>query len=210
MMLRRSHVLAVCAAASLLCASASAQAINLDIGRLNGAPSASYGAAAGQAGFGNRMYLTGGGPLQDLSGAATNVSVSASNVHTFAFGFDNPNTSGDDELLLDAGHDGELTLEFVGLQDTDYFVYTYAFAADNRTNYITNVAVTGSPDPMQAAGGTRRGGTHVQQQTYAKHRVSGSGGTRQIVCTVGKPYAALNGVQLEPTLPLPVVYCTPK
>ena len=188
-----------------------AQKINLDIGRANAEPSIGYGAAAGQAGIWNRMVVTAGGALVDTSGLSTGASVSAISAHHFSFGFDNPFTTGDDELLLDAGHDGALALNFSGLQNGDYFVYTYAFAPDNRTNYITDVEVLGSTDPIQSVGGTQWSGIHIQGVTYAKHHVSVTGGTLQILATVGHLYATVNGVQLEPlTLAPPIIYCTPK
>ena len=202
--------LAICGALLALCAISSAQAINLDIGRANAEPSPLYGAAAGQAGIWNRLVTTGGGPLTDLAGLPTGASVSAQPGGHFSFFSDNPLTSGDDELLLDAGHDSPVSLDFVGLQDGDYFVYTYAFAPDNPVHYITKVAVTGSSDPAQFVGGVQWTGVHVQGETYAKHRVSVVGGSLQILCTVGNLYATVNGVQLEPTLPLPVIYCTAK
>ncbi|HTF89359.1 MAG TPA: hypothetical protein VK843_13185 [Planctomycetota bacterium] len=205
-----SSYLLLCAALSGLAPSVAAQAINLDIGRYNAEPSPSYGAAAGQAGIWNRMIVTGGGPLLDVTGAATTATVSASSAHHFTFGFDNPFTTGDDELLLDGCHDGLLDLTFSGLLDGDYFVYTYAFAPDNPTTFITDVEVPGSLDPIQPVGGTQWSGAHALGATYAKHRISVIGGSFHIVASIGNIYATVNGVQLEPTLALPVVYCTPK
>ncbi|MEO6708978.1 MAG: hypothetical protein ABI054_13780, partial [Planctomycetota bacterium] len=201
--------LLLCAALSSLAPSVQAQAINLDIGRWNAEPSPAYGAASGQVGTWNRMVVTGGGPLVDISGAATTATVSATSAHHFSFGHDNPFTTGDDELLLDGGHDGPLDLTFSGLLDGDYFVYTYAFAPDNRTTFITDIAVPGSLDLPQSVGGTQWSGTHAQGATYAKHRISVIGGSFHIMASVGNLYATVNGVQLEPTLALPVIYCTP-
>ncbi len=205
-----SRILSTCIALTALSAASFAQAINLDIGRFNAQPSPTYGAASGQTGIWNRMVHTVGGVLSDVNGLPIPVIVSASPVHHFDFGFNNVNTFGDDELLLDGGHDGPMTLDFVGLQNGDYFVYTYAFAPDNPVNYRTNVAVTGSVNPAQIVGGAQWSGTHLQGESFAKHRVTVSNGTLQIVCTVENLYVTVNGVQLEPTLPLPVVYCTAK
>ncbi|MBK8180304.1 MAG: hypothetical protein IPK67_15720 [Planctomycetes bacterium] len=203
---------AVSAATALSCLAglASAQAINLDIGQYNGAPSAAYGAASGQAGHWNRLLVQGGGPLLDLTGAPSGASVVATDALHFAFGFDNPNTSGDDELLVDGGHDGALTLLFTGLNDGEYNVYTYAFPPDNRTSYFTAVAVTGSLDPQQIVGGADWTGAHVLGETYALHRATVIGGSLEIVCNVSTLYATVNGVQLEPTSFAPVTYCTAK
>jgi hypothetical protein len=152
------------------------------------------------------MTVVGGRQLMDLAGTATAANVVATNAHHFLFGFDNPNTFGDDELLVDSGHDGDLTLQFTGLQDGDYRVYTYAFPPDNRTGYFTAVAVTGSFDAQQIVGGADWTGAHVQGETYALHRVTVVGGTLEIVCTVSNLYATVNGVQLEPTSFAPVGY----
>jgi hypothetical protein len=187
-----------------------AQAINLDIGRANGAPTSAYGAASAQPGVWNRLVVPGGGPLVDTNGQPTGASVSTLVQQDFTFTEDNPLTSGDDELLLDAGHDGALTIQFLGLQAGDYFVTTYAFAPDNPVNYRTNVAVQGSPDPAQVVGGADWSGAHVLGVTHARHRASVTSGSLVVVCTVENLYATVNGVQLEPTTALPVTYCTAK
>jgi hypothetical protein len=186
-----------------------AQAINLDIGTANAAPSSAYGAAAAQPGHWNRMTVTAGGALQDVNAAATSARVSSSVQHNFSFNFDNPLTSGDDELLLDAGHDGALTLDFIGLANGDYIVFTYAWPADNRSSYFTNVAVPGSFDSTQAVGGADWSGAHVLGETYARHRRTVTNGTLTIVCTVASLYATVNGVQLKPVPPA-LSYCTAK
>ena len=186
-----------------------AQAINLDISRANAGPSLAYAAAAGQAGVWNRMSVTAGTALVDLSGAATGASVRSSTQHNFNFSFDNPLTTGDDELLLDAGHDGALTLDFVGLANGEYLVRTYAWAADNPVNYITDVSVPGSPDATQSVGGADWTGVHVLGDTFALHRKSVTNGMLSIVCSVANLYATTNGVQLEPVGTI-VTYCTAK
>jgi hypothetical protein len=209
-MLRSTRALVGAFALAAFAPFGSAQAINLDIGTFNAEPSSNYGGAIGQAGVWNRMTVVGGGPLQDILGAATPVSVSATNALHFAFGFDNPNTFGDDALLLDGGHDGDLTLRFTGIQNGDYRVCTYAFPPDNRLNYFTAVAVTGSIDAQQIVGGADWTGAHVQGETHALHRVVVTGGTLEIVCTISSLYATINGVQIEPANFTPVGYCTAK
>ena len=188
----------------------SAQGFNLDIGQYNAAPSAAYSAGSGQAGFWNRMTVVGGARLKDLTGTQTTATVVATDALHFAFGFDNPNTFGDDELLLDGGHDGALTLLFSGLDVGSYDVFTYAFAPDNHTNYLTAVAVTGSSDPQQIVGGVDWTGTHALGDTFARHRVDASSGSIEIVCTISNLYATINGVQIVPVSPGPVGYCTAK
>jgi len=188
---------------------ATAQRINLDIGRANSEPSPVYGGAVAQPGVWNRMTVTAGTALKDLNGAATSAHVSSSVQHHFDLGFDNPLTFGDDELLLDAGHDGAMTLNFVGLNNGEYRVITYAFPPDQPLLYFTDVSVPGSPDPTQAVGGADWTGAHVLGDTYALHRKFVSDGTLSIVCTINTLYATVNGVQLEPVPPLSS-YCTAK
>src|SRR5688500_4041415 len=94
--------------------SASAQSINFDCGTFNASPSNTYGAASGQTGHWNNVSVIGSVPLLDTTGSATAVSVNTTGAGNFGFGFDNLLTNGDDALLLDAGHDGALTMDFSG------------------------------------------------------------------------------------------------
>ena len=191
---------------------ASAQAINIDIGSMNAAPSNAYGAAAAQTGVWNQLVTETPTALLDTSGGSTGVSVSASVFNDFAFGFDNALTTGDDGLLLDDGHDGALTLDFTGLAAGHYEVSTYAWAPDSPVSFFTDVDVPGSPDPVQAVGGANWTGVHVLGDTYARHRFTVSAGTLQIVCTpsAGTTFATINGLQIEPVGTPAVVYCTAK
>jgi hypothetical protein len=189
---------------------AQAQAIQFDLGTFNGAPSSTYGGAAAQAGFWNHMTSAAPLPLLNTSGAATAASVSAPVTFTnFAFGSNNPNTTGDDELLLDGVHDGPITLEFTGLTNGTYDVYTYAWAPDFRTLYLTSVDVPGSTGP-QIVGGADWGGAHIQGITYAKHNVAVTTGTLTIICTVSAQFATVNAVQLDPVGAPPISYCVAK
>src|SRR5690606_33648063 len=72
-----------------------------------GAPASTFGGAANQAGFWNNYVGTGTGPLvlMDLSGAATGVTLTRSTGTGGNFAFNNANSSGDFQLLLDDGHD---------------------------------------------------------------------------------------------------------
>src|SRR6202008_4056147 len=115
-------------------------------------------------------------------GAGTFATVSGSDNSGYGFVFDNPGTAGDDGKLMDDAHDGALTLTFAGLLNGDYDVYTYAWAPDSGT-FLTNVSVVGSPNPMQAIGGSWPGG-FAQGVTHAKHRVSVTNGTLLVDCSV--------------------------
>jgi len=203
-----NHKLLLPTAVITLGSSLFAQAVNLDIGQANGCPSLGHGGAAGQTGLWNRMTGSGICALKDNRGAPTSVQVSSSVQHNFNFASNNPLTWGDDELLLDAGHDGALTLNFTGLAPGEYLVHTYAWAPDN-ISYFTDVYVSGSLDSPQSVGGGTWTGAHVLGETYALHRKTVTDGTLQIVCTVGNLYATVNGVQLEPSQSV-ISYCTAK
>jgi hypothetical protein len=206
----RTAIGGVAVVAALLGSTANAQSLNVDFTTFNASPSSGYGAAAAQPGTWNN--LSGGGPqaLQNLAGGATTATLSANTTAGWAFGFNNVLTSGDDELLLDGGHDGAMNLSFAGLSNGNYEVYTYAWAPDSPTLYFTNVAVTGSADPQQTIGGVDWTGVHVLGQQYAFHRVAVTNGTLQIVCTVSQNFATENGVQLKFLSTPPVTYCTAK
>ncbi|HTF87150.1 MAG TPA: hypothetical protein VK843_01990 [Planctomycetota bacterium] len=200
--------LSALALVTVLASTASAQGINIDIGSFSGAPSSGYGAAAGQAGTWNMLTSAATTPLTDIGGNSTTATVTSSVSVNFAFGFNNLGTSGDDELLMDDGHDGNMTMDFAGLANGDYDVYTYAWAPDSAT-YFSNVAVPGSPDPMQAVGGNWPG-TLTQGITHAKHHITVTSGTLQVVITLSTGFTTVNGIQLDPVGAVPVVYCTAK
>ena len=184
--------------------------INTDISTFNTAPSATYAAAGDQAGVWNHFVGTSPTPMVGLSGASTGVTLSANVTGGFAFGFNNTGTSGDDELLLDGGHDGDATYTFSGLANGFYDVYTYAWGPDDAA-FLTNVSVAGSPDPLQTIGGAWTG-SHQQGVTYAKHRVLVSGGSSVvIVCAASSGAATENGFQIVPVGSAPPTsYCTAK
>jgi hypothetical protein len=188
-----------------------AQCINIDIGTYNPQPSGSYGAAAAQPGVWNHMTSGSAMSLVDLSGGSSGVSVSSTGFG-WGFGTNNVNTTGDDELLLDAGHDGANTFSFTGLTNGDYDVYTYAWAPDNPVMYLTTVDVPGSIDPQQTVGGADWTGVHIQGVTYAKHHITISNNQLQIVCNIGASFATINGIQIKGTVccSSPFTYCTAK
>jgi hypothetical protein len=134
--------------------------------------------------------------LADLIGVPTSVTVSGSSTGSYGFTYNNTATAGEDEKLMDDGHDGQLTLTFAGLRNGDYDVYTYAWAPDSPL-WQTIVSVPGSSSPAQWVGGNWPW-VFVQGVTHAKHRVHVNSGTIQIVCTVGDTYVTVNGVQIVP------------
>ena len=186
-----------------------AQAINVDLGSYNGAPSNAYGGAPGQVGFWNNVGTYLPTALSDLGGTATSVTLTASGSGDMTFGFDNGATTGDDELLLDGGHDGLLTLSFSGLANGWYDVYTYAWAPD-QPSYLTRVTVLGAIDPPQDVGGSPWTGVHVLGETFAQHRVHVTTGTLQVDSTLAFSFVTTNGVQLIPVNVTPVLHCSAK
>jgi hypothetical protein len=142
--------------------SAHGQSFNIDIdiffgdpGLGNGAPSASFGAAAGQQGFWNRCaYVGDPQSLSDLDGNATGVQMSYTTGKAGSGGGHASSVTGNtgdyalllnDSVsvapLLDGGH---LTYLFSGLQAGQYRVYTYA----------VNIGGGFMPTPVEVFGGT--------------------------------------------------------
>jgi len=206
--------LAVGVAALVFGTPAFAQSFNIDVGDpAFPSPSMAYAAGSTQAGvwnawgdFNNTVPWT--QTLVDITGAATGVTMTGDYaVFTNGlanFNFDNANTFGDDEALLDDLWDmgapvGEGLFTITGLVDGSYDVYTYAFAPDS-TAYSTTVSVTGSPDPPQLVHDvTGFGGGHGLGITYAKHRVTVAGGsTVQVHCLTTSGFGSNNGIQITP------------
>lgn len=145
-----------------------------------GAPSSSFGAAAGIPGFWNQVQAGNGGPwnLRDTNGDPSGAIVTWSGSGG-SFGYNNPNISGDFKLLMaDAdpvGHPG-LTYTITGLIPGGYRIYTYACKPQGQalTSFITvpgsaqgTVAVTGPMPPNQFILGV----------THALHDLTSSNGT---------------------------------
>ncbi len=109
----------------LWCATASGQAINIDMNRGPGAgagggvPSTSFAGAAGQPGTWNDIPTTGLGPfaLVGLDGAPTGATLTRSGT-LFLTAFNHSNTTGDYDRLLDdcMGFTGPTTMTFSGLK----------------------------------------------------------------------------------------------
>ncbi len=181
-------------------ANAAAQSLNVDIGQnvLFPAPASSY-AAVGSAGAWNPVAAPASAlALVGLDGAPTGATITSSGGF-LNFDYDNFGTTGEAQNLLDDVHDlggptSIVTWTFAGLVDDDYTVYTYAWAPDNTT-FRTRVAVAGSLDPEQDVGGQWTG-SHQLGVTYARHRVTVSGGTLAIGLTTLSGFGSLNGFQL--------------
>ncbi len=201
---------AVVAFALLLTANADAQNINVDFSSYNPQPSNALGAGAAQSGTWNHMIGGTSGPLVDTAGATVATVITASTAAGWSFGSNNPITVGDDELLLDGGHDGSVTLTISALQNGVYDVYSYAWAPDAPTIYVTSVDVPGSINPIQNVGGFDFTGVYLQGQQYAKHRITVTGGSLTIAFLEVASFATENGLQLDYLTALPTLYCTAK
>jgi len=150
----------------------------VDIGDpLDPVPSNAYGAAAAQPGEWNAISSGTSAPMIDLAGMLTRVTLTMG-PNSADFGFDNLATTGDDEALMDDAADiypGPETYTITGLGDGDYEILTYAWAPDSDLDHL-DVEVVGSPDPIQNVGGAWLG-SHAQGVTYARHRITVSGGS---------------------------------
>ncbi|MEM6673789.1 MAG: hypothetical protein AAF726_13170 [Planctomycetota bacterium] len=212
-MLLRTLLLSTLGAALAGLAGAQAQSVFVDIGSLgygSGVPSSSH-AAAGPSGGGtwnafDMDLFTGptyvSPPLTDSGGGTTGVTLEwdGQGFNGLAINFDEPSTAGDDQALLDdAGYlGGPSTLTFSGLAPGVYDVVTYAMAPDDPL-FITNVAVSGSPDPPQDVGGDFSGG-YVLGITHALHTVVvGTGGAIVIDINVANGFDTVNGIQVFPS-----------
>ncbi|MGK0219772.1 MAG: hypothetical protein ACI9HE_003277 [Planctomycetota bacterium] len=215
-----------------LSAPAAAQAFNIDVGvsgSANGGnvPSATYGAAAGQAGqwmefdaqplAGLSTYIS--NPLTDINGVATGVIVTfdtVNGVDTFVvLDADEPTCMGDDAELMEnimycAG--APYTATFSGLTAGSYDVYTYAMAPDSGAliSLIDVPAGTGGP---QTVGGAFPASGHVQGISYSLHTVTVMTGGDLVVLLDQDLNSddSLNGFQIVPGNGggLGVNYCGP-
>lgn len=213
--MRYTRKLAACAAAvvmSLGVTSAFGQSFNIDMNTGvagapgEGAPTNAFGAAANSAGFWNAMTgtATTNIVLNGLNGAPTPATLTRSSAVGGSFAFNNANTTGDFELLLDDGHDlsgvaNGITYTFAGLVPGPYRVFTYAVAPDFAGD-ITVVTVTGaSPPNPQTSGGAIPFNSFVQGITHTLHDVVVSGNGLLTVMADGASaadFGTVNGFQL--------------
>jgi hypothetical protein len=189
-----------------LCAvSVCAQSFNIDLnataGIGSGVPASTFGAAASQPGTWNGVAAgaaTTPIALNDLANVATPATIQRSGAAAL-YQFNNTNTTGDTELLMDDLDDpspGPLTYTFAGLTPGKYRVYTYAWAPDSAT-FFTNVTVTGSP--VQTVGGAMAAlNTFTQGITHAVHDVVTSTGTFGVTVQTAPAggFSSINGFQI--------------
>ncbi len=185
----------------MLVADAGAQSMNVSI--VNGTPSSSFGAAAGQTGSWNVAPVKSTllpFALFDLTGAATPVLFNTSTPGSDLF-LNDPATSGNDQALMDGGHNigpfGVSQVQLTGLANGSYDVYTYAWTPVHPFA-IVNVGVPGSPDPVQPVGGAWPG-SYQLGVTHAKHSVQVATGQILIDVTTTDAIALVNGIQLVQT-----------
>jgi hypothetical protein len=127
--------------------------------------------------------------------------------------FDNPQTTGDDEALLDDGQRLAVAgvWTFAGLAPGNYDLFTYAWAPDHPLNYVTRVTVLGSSDPPQEVGGQTWSGSFVQGGQFARHHIGlNTGGVLQLqLDLVSNTAGTINGIQLvHDALGTSTSYCT--
>ena len=186
-----------------------AQSFNIDVCRIGtyDPPSASYAGPAGQPGawcFAVPGYIV----LSDVHDNGAEPTSSQSSIAVTGAHFDNPGTSGDDELLLDDyasfGPQGTQIGWTIGpLYEGDYVVYTLAWNPQSSAA-LTQIAVAGAAEAPQTVGGTWTG-THALGVTYARHSLHvPPQGYVQLTATALGSEGAINGFQIvrqEPGTP---------
>ncbi len=212
-----ASILTAVATAALGASAALAQfvgGVNVDFNTATGPgagqPSILFGGAAGQGGYWNPLnppYTSGTSvPVRNLANSANAVNCTffTAGGGTSAFGFDNTNTSGDVELLMDDAHDigatgSTITYSFGPFAPGVYDVFTYAAAPDNAT-FRTRVAVrtNSSTLPSQIVGGAiPAGGLFTEGATHARHTVALSvAGPLIIDVTSEVGFGSVNGLQI--------------
>jgi len=195
--------------------------LNIDIGTGFGAPSNSYGAAAGSAGAWNSFSPpVAGVPLVDLAGDATAATISTSSTGG-EFSQNNAATIGDDEALLDDLEDvgctpgvSTSTWTINGMAAGVYDVYVYGWAPDDRTGFSTDITVAGGAMGAQNSGAFTWAGSHVEGGTYVVDTVTvaADGGAISVTTLTNTGCGSINGIQIvEFTMPscgTSVNYCT--
>jgi len=188
-----------CLVAALSCCSAAltfAQSFNLDFGAQFGAPSTSYGAAAGQPGFWNERtgFEDETATLVDIQGNKTALTI----VPSLPFGqagYDHPATTGDDQALMDDYfdlHSVPATFEIRGLAVGTYAVYSYVWAPDEAA-FQTSLGIQGRPPRL--IGGVWPG-EFREGITHSRDVVRVVAGTPLVISVFGIPKGTFNGLQL--------------
>ena len=172
-----------------------------------GAPSNTFGAAAGQPGEWNSILPTSSGPLSlfDLNGDVTSVTMSVSSPDGFdGFAFNNPANTGDFALLFnDAASIGSLfdggtrTHTFNGLMDGLYAVYTYGTPPPGTAGEL-HVTIPGSNEGTLMTSGAMTPNTFELGVTHVIHTIEVVGGTFtiELINEPGTAPAYVNGFQL--------------
>ncbi len=178
-----------------------AQAFNVNFTSSGAGPSATY-AAAGIAGMWNNIVGTWGThyPIADVNGVNTGVTVR--NLGGSATpSADHPQTSGDDELLLDTYlatfNQVESCLRFQNLQNGTYQVITYAWFGPNP-NIFARVTCDESTQGPRIIGGAWPGQVEIGT-VYSVHIANVTNGVLNAHSGLfaGGTVAPLNGIQIR-------------
>ena len=209
-----AHCAAWMGVLAITCSASRAQNFNIDVGSDTTKPARNYGAACGQTG--RWMSMPAGLPLTqipmtDVNGNTTRAT--AFYTPAVALTFDDPQTTGNDEALLDDAQRLAVAgvWTFAGLAPGNYDVFTYAWAPDDPLKEFTRVTVVGSTDPPQEVGGQLWTGSFVPGGQYARHHISLiAGGVLKIqLDLVSNTAATINGIQLvHDALGATSSYCT--
>jgi len=197
-------------ACALLSANAMGQSFNVDLdtdavgGAGDGAPTNAFGAASGSVGAWNLLsgITTVNIPLLGLNGLPTAATLTRNSALGGNFAFNNAQTSGDTQLLMDDGQDlSASTVPFVftfgNLVAGTYSVYTYAAAPDFAA--VDQTAVTINGVQLISTGPIPAGGAFVVGVTHTLHTgiVVGAGGSIAITADgINGGFGTLNGFQL--------------
>ncbi len=178
--------------------------VNASTGVAAGAPSNTFGAAAGQVGSWTAMTdAAASANMVTLGNINTAMTVSRTGGAAI-FTNDNVNTTGNHQLLLDdvwdVGAPGNPAVyTFAHLPKGTYDVYTYAIAPDSAA-LLTSVNVTGSTSTNpQIVGGAMPVNAFTPGVTHSVHRVTVVPGANLVVtCTTSASFGSVNGFQLKP------------
>lgn len=192
-------------AVSTACVHARSQTFNVDLdsfvgdsGTGSGAPSDSFGGAAGTPGVWNRIDGGSVTPtmLLGLNGGQSQVMLSMAGGISGAYGYRNPIDSGDYALLMNDAADvsGENDYIVSGLQPGRYLVYTYAVNPSGRIG-LSTVTIAGADDPVQTCTGPIPGDEFIQGVTHTVHSIDLTGDTIQIQVSASRA-TYCNGFQV--------------
>jgi len=219
---RLSRFAALASAVAFACTASlcPAQGINIDFEGTagvglpgTGVPANTFGGAANQPGAWNRVFAATPVPLNDLTGAASGVTISRLGGGIAHTGFANPNTAGEFELLFDdywATNAVAFTVRFTGLNPGWYEVYTYAINPAPLFPATSLVTVAGAaPIPTQQSGGAMPLNSFDLGVTHTLHRVLvPAAGILDLTLVAPFGSGGVGGMQLKPVDPCPEVDIT--